>query len=137
MPFRMNKLDITVEVLSDDTEFDDNFREPQPGGRDYHSTTILDFAQFKNNKFEKYDFSDVDNNDFSSKSRIVISKLDWDYVKETLSIELKKGDLITKVGTIEMRMRIDEIRPTGIINGEHTLYFVMLVDHNVVLGGVY
>jgi hypothetical protein len=41
MPFRMNKLDITVEILSDSTEFDDVFREPLPGERNYISIEIL------------------------------------------------------------------------------------------------
>lgn len=138
MPFRMNKLDITLKILSvSKSKFDDVFREPQPGSKKYEEETIIcDFAQFKNSKFQKLDFSDSDNTGLKTNARLVISKSDWDYVKQTLNIELKKGDLITKIGSINTKLRIDEIKPTGMIRGEHTLYFVDLVDHNVVLGGV-
>lgn len=137
MPFQMNKMDITVNILSNETEFDDVFREPSAGGRVYDEFTVVDFAQFKNTKFEKLDYSDPDNNSLATKARLAISKVDWDFAKDVVGFELKKGDLITKVGLIETKLRVDEVKPTGFLRGEHTLYFVELVDHNVVLGGVY
>jgi hypothetical protein len=137
MPFRMNKLDITVQTMSKTTTvFDDVFREPQLGQKKYVETTIPEIAQFKNSKFQKLDFSDSDNNGLISKARLVISKVDWQYIKDTYNIELKKGDVITKIGSNVTKLRIDEIKPTGFINGDNTLYFLELVDFNVVVGGV-
>lgn len=137
-PVRMNKLDITVKILdTEETKFDTVFRQPKPGQKKYlDEVTIKEIAQFKSKKFKKFDFSDSDNNGLETNARIVISSDDWDYMKNSLNIELKQGDIVTKIGSLSVKLRINEIRPTGFLRGKHNLYFLELVDFTVPLGGV-
>jgi len=147
-PLKMNKSNIVVKILinsenstlfpdSDITVFDDIFRQPQTGGKKYSEEILLEeFAQFKNKKFEKLFFKDSDNVGLESDSRIVISRDDWDSMQENFGFVLKKGDLIVSVASNPTNLRIDEIKPTGFLNGINNLFFLDLVDNNKVVGGI-
>ncbi len=148
MPIRMNKNDITVLILITDknadafpdkepTEYDDVFRQSEGGKKSYSDPIVFsEVAQFKNKKFQRWGYKDESNVGSETDARIVIDVDDFDEITASIGCELKKGDIITSIAGNTARLIIDEVRPTGFLNGRNTLYFLMLKDHNVPMGGV-
>jgi anthranilate/para-aminobenzoate synthase component I len=144
----MNKNDIEVRILvtKDNqslfpdkvaTIYDDVFRQPKGGTKVYSDPIYFsEIAQFKNKKFQKWSTKDEDNNGLETDARLVFSKEDWEEIFNQVGCYLKKGDLITSVAGNLTKLIIDEVKPTGFLNGENNLYFINLKDHNVVIGGI-
>ncbi|MDF2615352.1 MAG: hypothetical protein K0Q47_7 [Sedimentibacter sp.] len=148
-PIMMNTMDIEVRVLINDsnkdafpsyqhTEYDDIFRQPTtPGGKKYTDPILLeDIAQFRNKKMKKWNFKDSDNLTLESEAHLTFSKEDWDDATSQLGCELKKGDLVVSVADNPVDLIINEIRPTGFLNGENTLIMLTLSDNTKSMGGV-
>lgn len=148
-PIRMNKNDITVKVLineenaeifapDDPTDYDSVFRQPStPGGKKYSDSIVLvEAAQFKNKKLQKWNFKDVDNVGLESDAHLVISMEDWEVITATIGCKLKKGDLITSIAGNDVELVINEIRPTGFLGGRNTLFMLNLSDNSKPMGGV-
>jgi hypothetical protein len=145
----MNKMDIEVKVLinadnatifapKEPTIYDDIFRQPSiPGGKKYSNSILLvDAAQFKNKKLQKWNFKDTDNVNLESDARLVISIEDWEDITTIIGCKLKKGDLVTSVAGNDVNLIINEIRPTGFLNGSNTLFILNLSDNSKPMGGV-
>ncbi len=148
MPLRMNKMDIEVKVLitednaasfpdKESTEYDEIFRQPkEPGGNKYSDNILLEeIAQYRNKKFHKWVFND-DNNSLETDARIVISIEDWEEIKSTVGCYLKKGDIVLSIAGNTTNLIIDEVRPSGFLNGQNTLFILNLKDNAVPLGGI-
>lgn len=142
-PIRMNKSSISFKILqTTSNEMDDIFREPSREngkiiGKKYSDTVnIEDIAQIRNYYVNSFDYKDEDNVDITSKVRIIFSYDDWNYLKDELSIKLKKGDLVVSLGEEECNLEIKEITPQSYLRGKPLLYYVELKDNNRSIGGI-
>lgn len=143
IPLRMNKSTIGFQLLeTTKEEMDDVFREPSKVGssvvgKKYGETIYVeDIAQIRNYKLMAMSGSDEDNINLKSKTRLVFSYDDFQYLKKRLNINLKKGDLVVNLGGEECKLIIREIKPNSYLNGRPILYFAELEDHTRPVGGI-
>lgn len=142
-PIRMNKSQIGFKILETTIdEMDDIFREPSREngmiiGKKYSDVIIIDeIAQIRNYFINSFDHTDKDNVDLISKVRIIFSYEDWNYLKDVLLINLKKGDLVVLLGEEECNLIIKEITPQSYLRGKPLLYYIELKDNNRPIGGI-
>ncbi len=115
IPYRMNTVPVEVTVLISDTDLEDtDYRAPTP--KQYSETILyLSGLVFYNSAEDQKPSGTGDVDDTLGRVTFKKSYLDG------LGIELKKGDLFTKIAGRVVSYKITEVRPTGHLNGIQNL----------------